>query len=74
MTDSKRKKRPADANQLAKFIVDVSTGEEAEAVDVSGSKSKSGKKGARARAAALTPEQRTEIARTAALARWKRAD
>jgi hypothetical protein len=32
-----------------------------------------GKKGSRARAKALTPERREEIARTAAEARWKKA-
>lgn len=33
-----------------------------------------GKKGGKARAAKLTPEQRAEIARTAALARWHKKD
>jgi hypothetical protein len=33
-----------------------------------------GKKGGRARAAKLTPEQRAEIARTAVMARWKKAE
>jgi len=33
---------------------------------------KGGSKGGPARAAALTPEQRAEIARTAASARWKK--
>lgn len=33
-----------------------------------------GRKGGKARAAKLSPEQRAEIARTAALARWKKAD
>lgn len=74
MTDSKPKKRPTDTNQLAKFIADVATGEEADEVQISSGRSKSGKKGAKARAAALTPEARTEIARTAALARWKKSD
>jgi len=32
-----------------------------------------GKKGGPARAAKLTPDQRSEIARTAALARWRKA-
>jgi hypothetical protein len=31
-----------------------------------------GKKGGKARAAALTPEERSKIARKAALARWKK--
>lgn len=71
MTDSKRKKRPRDSNQLAKFIVDVATGEEEGEEQVSKAKSKAGKKGARARARALTALERSEIASAAANARWK---
>ncbi|MET4337047.1 MULTISPECIES: RNA-binding protein [unclassified Bradyrhizobium] len=33
-----------------------------------------GRRGGKARAAALTPEQRSEIARAAAEARWKKGD
>jgi len=73
MTDSKRKKRPRDANQLAKFIVDVATGEEDGEEDVSKAKSKAGKMGAKARARSLTAQQRSEIASAAANARWKKA-
>lgn len=73
MTDSKRKKRPRDANQLAKFVVDVATGEEDDNEPVSKAKSKAGKKGARARARALTPQERSEIASAAANARWKKS-
>jgi hypothetical protein len=35
---------------------------------------KGGLKGGKARAAKLTPEERSEIARKAAASRWKRAD
>jgi len=66
-------KRPRDINQLAKLIVDISTG------DVSGTESKkvaatraSGAKGGKSRANILGPEQRAEIARIAAQARWKK--
>jgi len=72
MTD--RPKRPRDANQLAKFILDVATGEAdaGAAVEKQAAQRKGGLKGGAARAAALTPEQRAEIARTAAQARWKK--
>ena len=61
-------KRPRDINQLAKFIVDVSTGD-AELPECQ----PDGKKGGQARARKLTREQRQEIARRAAQARWKKA-
>ncbi len=68
-----RPKRPRDANQLAKLIADLSTGETAETPvkEVSARRS-GGVKGGAARAASLTPEQRREIAATAARARWKK--
>ena len=71
MTD--RPKRPRDANQLAKFIVDVATGEAKEPTKSEG-QVKGGKIGGRRRAAALSQEQRSEIARAAAQARWKKGD
>lgn len=74
---TKNPKRPRDANQLAKSIVDLSTGD-AEEVDQDEGKDpaavalgrKGGLKGGKARAAKLTSEQRTEIARKAAKKRW----
>ncbi len=71
MTD--RPKRPRDANQLAKFIVDVATEGEATLpeADASGQR-RGGEKGGHARAAVLTPGQREEMARLAAQARWKK--
>lgn len=70
-----RPKRPRDANQLAKFIVDVATGDAnpAPEVEKQAAQRKGGLKGGTARAASLTPEQRAEIARTAAQARWKKS-
>lgn len=67
-------KRPRDINQLAKMIVDLSTGEETEPeMNV---KQKAGQlgglKGGKARADALTPKQRSEIAKKAAVTRWKK--
>lgn len=66
-------KRPADMNKLAKSIVDIATGQESSPDnDQAAKKSKAGKKGARARAMSLTPEQREDMARVAATARWKK--
>jgi hypothetical protein len=79
---TKTPKRPRDANQLAKFIVDVATGEEELPEDKPSGKNAAavelgrlgGKKGGKARAASLTEEQRKEISRLAAQARWKKND
>ena len=61
--------RPRDVSQLAKRIVDISIGQESdEAEPVDGAAVKRGE----ARAAKLTPEERTEIARKAAKARWEK--
>lgn len=73
-------KRPRDPNQLAHRIVQIATGE------VTGSERpvigkdplaaelgrRGGLKGGKARAATMSPERRAEIARAAAVARWKR--
>jgi hypothetical protein len=71
-------KRPRDPNQLGKAIVDIATGE-IPPVDPS-AKPKNphavalgklgGLKGGKARAKKLTKEERKNIARKAALARW----
>lgn len=72
-------KRPRDTNQLAKAIVDIATGQvEEENLDKGKDPAavalgrKGGLKGGRARAEKMTPEQRSEIARKAALARWSK--
>ena len=68
-----RPNRPRDTNRLAKFIVDVATGEveaEVEAPPVNEFARAGGLKGGKARAEKLTPEQRSEIARKGAKARW----
>lgn len=72
-------KRPRDANQLAKIIADISTGE---VEDITSDKMKDAKaqgrpgglKGGKARAKILTPEERADIARIAATARWKKSE
>ncbi len=65
-------KRPADAIGLAVMVGRIATGEIKDtAVDSSKAyHSEGGKKGGAARAAALTPEQRSEIARKGAAKRW----
>lgn len=71
MTD--KPKRPRDANQLAHMIAAIATGE-VEQIDKPEGQVKGGKIGGKNRAAKLTPEQRSEIARSAAQARWKKSD
>lgn len=71
---SKTPKRPRDPNQLAKFIVGLAT-DEASPQEVSAKESrarKGGTKGGPARAKILSPAERSEIARIAAEARWKK--
>jgi len=76
MTSSKDEKRPRDVNALAALIVSEATGEDVPHDD--GDKNPAavalgklgGAKGGHARAAKLTPDQRREIARKAAAARW----
>ncbi len=64
-------KRPRDANQLAKMVVDVATGEaDDNAPEKAESQRKGGLKGGKARAAKLSPEERRAIAKKAAKARW----
>jgi hypothetical protein len=71
-------KRPRDPNQLAKLIVDIATGEAEDTVsDAKRNPSKrraGGLKGGKHRAQSLTSEQRQDIARLAAQARWKKQD
>ena len=69
MTD--RPKRPRDANQLAKHIVDLATGEAEE--EEPSSRSAANAKAGKARANSLSPERRSDIAREAAMARWKKS-
>ena len=60
-------KRPSDMNQLAKRIVDISTGRESD--EEPPVNEKAVKRG-EARAAKLTPAQRSKIAKGASRARW----
>ena len=65
-------KRPADAVGLAVLVGRIATGEVEDTADdpSKAHHSRGGKKGGAARAAALTPEQRSEIAKKAAAKRW----
>ena len=69
----KGQKRPADVIGTAIRVARIATGEiEEDAADPAKEfMRRGGKKGGRARAKKLPPERRREIARKAALARWK---
>ena len=77
---SSNKKRPRDVNQLAASIVEDATGESLSPSEPPAPDGKNpaavalgrlgGKKGGPARAKKLTPEQRREIAKKGAAARW----
>ncbi len=70
----KRTPRPRDPIQLGKLMVDIATGQVPDRVeDGKGARAAGGIKGGPARAAKLTQDQRAEIARIAADARWKRS-
>jgi hypothetical protein len=72
----KGQKRPADVIGNAIRVAKIATGEEVEDFSAEDGKDKAaqslGRRGGRARAKALTPRQRAEIAHTAARARWKK--
>jgi hypothetical protein len=76
-----KNKRPTDINQRAKMIVDISTGaitdtlltpDGKNAAAVALGKLGGGAKGGAARAKSLTAKRRSEIAKKAASARWKK--
>jgi hypothetical protein len=75
---SKKPKHPRDLNLLSKKIVEIAT--EGEPVEKPSEKNPhavalgrlGGVKGGKARAEKLTPEQRKEIAKKAAKARWSK--
>lgn len=77
MPDRSRK-RPRDPNALGRQIVDEATGEAARLEPDPGKDPaavalgrKGGLKGGKARAAKLTPEERSKAAKKAAQARWR---
>ena len=75
---SKAPKRPRDFSQAAKLVIDVATGEREDREPTPEEQGKDPaaaaicRKGGAARAKALSPEKRAEIAKKAAESRWKR--
>ncbi|MCW5696330.1 MAG: RNA-binding protein [Bauldia sp.] len=69
-------RRPADVVGNAVHVMRIATGEIEDTAtgEAKAYSSKGGRKGGRARALALTPEQRADIAKAAAAARWKKSD
>lgn len=67
-------KRPADVVGAAVMVGKIATGEVEEGQESSkDAQRRGGKKGGKARARKLTPQQRSEIASAAAQARWKKS-
>lgn len=69
----KRRRRPRDFSQAAKFVIEVATGQREDCEPEEGKDRAAaalGRKGGAARAKSLTAEKRTEIARKAAKSRW----
>ena len=69
------RKRPTDVNKLAASVVAEATGEALETDDGKDPAAvalgrRGGLKGGKARAASMTPDQRSEAAKKAAEARW----
>jgi len=76
----KRSSKPRDMNAMARAIVDQATSDKPEPDPYEGKNPAAvelgrlgGKKGGKARAAKLTAEERSEIARRAAKSRWGRS-
>jgi hypothetical protein len=70
-------KRPRDTNQLAKFVVDLATGEQIEPPSGKDPAAvalgrKGGLKGGKARAKILSSKRLSKIAKDAAKARWNK--
>lgn len=78
---TKAPKRPRDFSQAAKLVVDIATGQVEDHPPTPEEQGKDpsavhrghlgGKKGGHARAATLSKQRRTEIAKKAAKTRWK---
>lgn len=69
-------KRPGDVIGAAVMVAKIATGEVEDRPDdtLKRRAAKAGQQGGPARAMKLAPEQRSEIARLAAAARWKKGD
>jgi len=74
----KHRKRPRDFSQAAKLVIDVATGQVEDREPTPEEQGKDpaaaalGRKGGAARAAKMTPEERSASARRAARNRWDR--
>ena len=69
-TGPRGERRPADTARCAVMVGRISVGEIEDTRYKEPAKVKAGKAGAKARAKALSPERRAEIAKVAAKARW----
>lgn len=71
----KRPKHPphADVSQLAKSIVDAATSETEELAAAESAAVKRGRKGGESRAEQMSAQQRADIAKKAAAARWRKS-
>jgi hypothetical protein len=71
-------RRPRDFSQAAKLVVDIATGQVEDRPPTPEEQGKDpaaaalGRKGGMARAAKMTPERRSEIAREGAKSRWRK--
>jgi hypothetical protein len=69
----KGEKRKADVIGNAVHVMRIATGQVEDTVSAHPGQKRGGERGGRVRAKVLTDEQRSEIARTAAAARWKKS-
>jgi hypothetical protein len=68
----KGEKRPADVIGAAIMVARIATGEAEETAREDPAGTAPGSKGGVARAQTMTPERRTQVAKNAAKARWKK--
>jgi hypothetical protein len=69
----KGEKRPGDVIGAAIMVGRIATGEIDEPIGKAPNRAKGGRKGAKARTKVLSPQKRSDIARAAAAARWKKS-
>lgn len=69
-TGPRGERRPADVIGCAVAVARLSVGDTSEPIKEPSGRVRSGHAGAKARAEALTPDQRRDIARKGAAARW----
>jgi hypothetical protein len=69
-TGPQGQRRPADVIGNAVHVMQIATGEISDTAKAKTGKTRSGLAGSAARVKSLSPQQRTEIAKKAASARW----